>query len=92
MCFCRFSCASQQCSRGGQHRRFVFQPVSTGLDNLPVEDARWGEKFHDRLQVDLCAKEGTYDIRIWRDHELDGNQKFDHTLQAKLEKSAICCV
>jgi hypothetical protein len=59
------------------------------VDNLPVEGLRWVEKFHDRLQVELCRREGTYDIRIWRDGELDGNQKFDRTLQTKLEKSAV---
>jgi TIR domain len=59
------------------------------VDNLSVEGERWVEKFHDRLQVELFRREGSSDIRIWRDGELDGNQKFDRTLQTKLEKSAV---
>jgi hypothetical protein len=59
------------------------------VDNLPVEGERWVERFHDRLQVELYRKEGSSDIKIWRDCELEGNQKFDQVLRSRLEKSVI---
>lgn len=59
------------------------------FDNAPVESVRWVEKFHDRLKIQLHRMDGTEDIKIWRDDELDGNQKFHQVLHSRLEKSAI---
>jgi hypothetical protein len=59
------------------------------IDNLPVEDINWIDRFHERLEVALWQKEGRRQIKIWRDRELDGSQRFDQTLSAKLAASAI---
>ena len=59
------------------------------IDNLRLDDVRWVEQFHERLEIGLWQREGRRQIRIWRDRELDGSQKFDQTLAAKLANSAI---
>ena len=61
------------------------------IDNEPhpTRGIRWVEKFHECLAYELQTRLGTRDIAIWRDTELNGNQKFDQTLQSKLGKSAI---
>ena len=61
------------------------------VDNLaPGQVSGWIDMFFDNLQCSLARKAGGFDkVRIWRDtRQIEGNQKFDQTIEDALNSSA----